>query len=759
MMNQKTNKPKTQQQQYKNKTTIKNMPKRSAIPELPPGIFGKYDVNFNHKIGTNSGGPTDLTKNKTTMTQDNKLCAAGIRCGVPAPMPLTLKHRCFVCAFAVHVECAMELEQTPKYQTNNGHCNLLCLGCAYALNIQETKETVNISTKNLPQFIRPNYPSLDLIAQDSKAKPTPVAKGNEEKDSSNRHGISDENMETIELDDDEKMQEDDSTATAPTGISTERSNRKETPGQPKESFKKYISLRLKMEENPDPTDTTTTLKNTMDRCRRWLQGIQQIEPSFKLHTANPAASRQGIIHDMKDFPQTLEELKVFFKGARPKAEGGFIYLKVLGSANGTTKNFIGSVDWMHRDRKEFINICQVQAFETQILGWLLYSHRQLDTDKLKQSIQRIEPALKEFDLRFMRISDGKPTGGRFNSEDPRALHVEVALKDTDLARKVFSQVYGTKVTQWPRGVRMRWIPNHTAYADTKSVERFKHLKNRQAGWNKQLQAKTIHHVVNIEAPNLRKGTTSLHREIMAIAPRSGNTNTSLFFSVEEAWKGGGYVFTFHPDKREEAGATIRGLYARMRASFEAKELMNVFTPNAVEEGQRMTWDAARNTAISEEDNMLEELMELDKDMEFEPQATSHRSREIMVYQPDHFGTDDATAASFHTKRSQETSGTLPSKRSRTEKENDDSVSTASSLTATTKATFETRMSKIENAQDKIENMLHIIIQRIPTQQIPNTPSQESHPMEITRDTQAQATPITPQNKPSVESQSGFSARN
>lgn len=104
---------------------------------------------------------------------------------------------------------------------------------------------------------------------------------------------------------------------------------------------------------------------------------------------------------------------------------------------------------MHWDRKENINICNMQVYEAPILGWFLYSHRQMSVDKIKEEIKKIEPGLKQFNLHFMRISGGKPVGNRDTKEDSRALGLEASLADSDLARRVFSQVYGTKVTAWP----------------------------------------------------------------------------------------------------------------------------------------------------------------------------------------------------------------------------------------------------------------------------------------------------------------------
>lgn len=132
------------------------------------------------------------------------------------------------------------------------------------------------------------------------------------------------------------------------------------------------------------------------------------------------------------------------------------------------KSFICTVDWMHQDRKESINICNVQTFETTFLRWLLYSHRQINVERLKEEIKKIELALKQFNLRFMRISETE-TPLRDTTDDPRALHLEVSMADSNLARGVFSQVYGSKAMAWPQGVRLRWISAHNTFANAVSA--------------------------------------------------------------------------------------------------------------------------------------------------------------------------------------------------------------------------------------------------------------------------------------------------
>ena len=54
----------------------------------------------------------------------------------------------------------------------------------------------------------------------------------------------------------------------------------------------------------------------INRCKEWVKEVQDLVPSFKLHTIDKDAA-QEILHDLTKFPKNLGELKLFFKNLRP----------------------------------------------------------------------------------------------------------------------------------------------------------------------------------------------------------------------------------------------------------------------------------------------------------------------------------------------------------------------------------------------------------------------------------------------------------
>ena len=68
------------------------------------------------------------------------------------------------------------------------------------------------------------------------------------------------------------------------------------------------------------------------RLLSWMQGIQEMDNSLKLHTVDPAHQSQKVLHDLDNFPtNNMNEIKEFFKGARPISDGGKVFMKIKAS--------------------------------------------------------------------------------------------------------------------------------------------------------------------------------------------------------------------------------------------------------------------------------------------------------------------------------------------------------------------------------------------------------------------------------------------
>ena len=179
-------------------------------------------------------------------------------------------------------------------------------------------------------------------------------------------------------------------------------------------------------------------------------------------------------------------------------------------------------------------------------------------------------------------------------------------------------MYGSAVTKFPLFMRMRLVPMRSSLLDTNSISKYNELLNRQHQWSEQLQnsAITRFDIVEIDRNVKLKGKNknkTLREIIMNIKAKTGNVSTPLIAGIDKAWKGTGYIFSFHPNKTAEAAVMIRGLYPRLAAQCEEGELNKFFTPEAIKEGNRMHYDEETGNVWSVDDEDVTSILGLDED--------------------------------------------------------------------------------------------------------------------------------------------------
>ena len=764
------------------------MPTTATPKAQPPGLFKKYDGDFKQEIGQVDGGPEDLIEHTAgIMGQYDNKCAAGRWCKIS--MPLSTLHRCMSCAFATHPECAVELTGWRERPSLTVKISLVCKGCVGSLQMESDiiikgqAQTIAVEHPKLKGLVRTTYPSLKLdagvdLTREEKLQQTLLEQRATEEAAETKKRVEAKTAErrknkadkankvtpakapptssgkdtpedAMDVDDPRKpaatedaMNEDDGSHSTATNTNKQKqTQQKEPPPPPKEAEKKYkgyIGVQLVMEPLAKPGSVGDAVKMVIAKCHQWMSNIQEITPTFKLHTADPEGEVQTTLHSLTDFPKDLGTLKNYFFGARPLPKGGRLYLKVLTEFEGNMKEFIQNVKWFHDNAGERIYECQVQAFQTKIPCFLLYSTRNLDVDRLKEELSDKIPELKGYHLAWKRIPDGTYAGGRDTSKDPKALLLEVDSSIAQRVKKTLSVVYGNTATEWPLGIRMRYVSAITDLVSLKSIERFHFLRNRQAGWIAQMQSVTLDSVVNIDRPHAIWPEQTLRKTLMAIPSTTGNIHTGLFSGVDKPWKGTGHIINFHPQKATEARAALAGLYARFSHQLTVDQnpaLREFFTPEAVTRGEEMTWNSETNEAHSPADQAIDDLIAMDADMDFE--AETPDVQVIETFQQDKWGTDAATLDSAGTKATRPNSAKKPVNAIQPK----DDASDASSLTAGTKATMISRISTVEHLIAGQSDAIQAVLQLV---QGLSAPSAHTTPPGAAA---ATAPPVTPTDKP------------
>jgi hypothetical protein len=474
---------------------------------------------------------------------------------------------------------------------------------------------------------------------------------------------------------------------------------------------KYIDIQLNIDSAGAAAKPKEVADMLVAKCKEWFETIQTFNESFKLHTADPKEN-QLVCHHKKDFPKTVADIKNFFKGARPKPQGGRLYMKVKASFNGPVSRLLSEVDWYHRQNKELIRVASIQAYEVTILGSMLYSLRTMNSDTLQDIYAKA--CKKEVSLRWMRIPDGKPyEAGRDMSEEPKSYHIECASDDQGAVEAYMKRTYHSNATVFPLHIRMRFVPSVQRLMDVESTAKFNMLRNRQGGWCKQAKAKMRDDIVEVDHPISGLKGITIRDLVMQFKSTTGNTDTPLFASIDKKWKGAGFNFTFHPAKAIEAEIVMRGIYPRLVHHHGETIINPFFTHTAIKNGRSMQYDPVTHRVKSEADDAISLLTEADPDMAFFMEDTEMKEAEAFGQRADIFvkeRTDDDSVSTFQPKRHAPPDEITAQKAKKKAKKSDNTTtddstatgSTASSLSITTKHTFDSRISSIEGRFSSIQ---------------------------------------------------------
>ena len=461
---------------------------------------------------------------------------------------------------------------------------------------------------------------------------------------------------------------------------------------------KYFDVQLMLQAtDAKKQDNAQEILNTCsDKLKTWLKSIQSVKPSFKLLTINPSAETITKLHDTSNFPTTHGGMKDFFQGVRPNKAGGRLYMKVLAEFEGTARNLLNETEWYHQQNKEIFRLSAIQAASVEIVGWLLYSLRAFDVKSWSEKFTKL--CERPVSVRWMRISDGnKPVSANYNDE-PKALHIECATEDYDTIKSCFQSWYSSSATKFPRDVRMRFIAPFKDLVDIDSIKKFHILRERQKGWNDQVQAKIVTSIIPmaIDTP-IPDHTITLRQWIMNIHATAEGTKGQLFQSIEPAYRQPGYNVSYHPAKTAEASTTLKGLYARAKAKFGTK-VTSLFTTKAQALGERMTWDEKTGKLTSDDDVGLAAAVEADDDMTIFQVPTAHNpSTPAFIFQRER-DQDDDSVSTMNPKKKQKTSPATVTPEKQTKR---DDASTSTGCSSLTQGTVGTRLTTVEEQLSNI----------------------------------------------------------
>jgi len=142
------------------------------------------------------------------------------------------------------------------------------------------------------------------------------------------------------------------------------------------------------------------------------------------------------------------------------------------------------------------------------------------------------------------------------------------------------------------------------------------------------------------------------RELLNTIESNKEPDTQIFHSVDQSFQPGACIFTFHPDREEEARAMVSSLIPfliwavmlsnehlthREKQALLAKRVYKHFSEEAIERSEGAVWNDVTNTVDSPQDKEIFDLDKMDKEINMDNIAIN-------------VDTDDVTLTSLDNRR-------------------------------------------------------------------------------------------------------------
>ena len=205
----------------------------------------------------------------------------------------------------------------------------------------------------------------------------------------------------------------------------------------------------------------------------------------------------------------------------------------------------------------------LQAEETEVIGWLLYSTQAIDAGALAEEL--LEQEGINIGLRWMTINTGVK-GVIPKDHKVNALHVEAEKGKKYDVRKKLLKLYGRTTANselLPNGIRLRFVTPRAEAASTHAKSKLDRLRQRQKGFLSSIRSLSTWDIMHLDW-NITPEKPTLRQLIMNIKPQT--CDTKLIFSVDLDWRGDGHIFQFLPELQDEAESMIHTLLPYLKWS-------------------------------------------------------------------------------------------------------------------------------------------------------------------------------------------------
>jgi hypothetical protein len=250
------------------------------------------------------------------------------------------------------------------------------------------------------------------------------------------------------------------------------------------------------------------------------------------------------------------------------------------------------------------------------IGWLLYSTRMQDEERLSDLLSKLTNEKIGAKWRPIWTTDYSK---KKEPEDPAArtyaIHLECASNKVIALRQQLSKWYGSKSRDFPDGTKMRLVPPFQTIISFSCKGKYSSLVAHQAALSSRLgTCNTWEFTTNLILDRPEPATGITLRQIIMSIPSQSFPNTPLFHTVDMMWRSdNGVTFGFLPENAADAHSFCAGLIPFLRET-ASPWFLRAFTEEAKVNHAANKWDPKTRQIFSADEVEVEEYLAEDDEM-------------------------------------------------------------------------------------------------------------------------------------------------
>ena len=312
-----------------------------------------------------------------------------------------------------------------------------------------------------------------------------------------------------------------------------------------------------------------------------------------------------------EIPSGIGKLKKYFQNATPRMNGGSYYVRALLCFNKSFDETTEDIKWWLGENKAGIWMRKIQEEKVTRLGYLLYSLRSMDVERLTRVFsQRYRTKIG---IRYQVINTGRRGKYDPDIELPRAIHIEVESSQAARVATLLQQDYSSAQSTFPMGIKMRFVPDINQLMNFETRSKSVYLATRQMAFEEKICYANSWEIMNIYSVDSIVGLSVA--EMITSIPSFSTPHLNIFHSVTPGYQAGSTTFAFIPQLESEARTMVAALLPFLHHHY-GDSVFKHFTPVACDRAMTCHWDPETNQVVSPQDQAVEEATALDEEFHF-----------------------------------------------------------------------------------------------------------------------------------------------